>query len=107
MRPELTHEGSLVKLANHYTTRGTHAIYKVSSSSYRAASTAIPDLLSPPVSIVHRSREVFQAISCIGTKLLYCSTIWVARQADGFFICFGAKPDKGFLNLKSRRIRKW
>ena len=27
--------------------------------------------LSPPVSIVHRSREVFKAISCIGTELLY------------------------------------
>ena len=23
------------------------------------------------------------------------------------FLCFGAKPDKGFLDLKSRRIRKW
>ncbi len=23
------------------------------------------------------------------------------------FVCFGAKPDKGFLDLISRRIRKW
>ncbi len=22
-------------------------------------------------------------------------------------MCFGAKPDKGFLDMKSRRIRKW
>ena len=36
----------------------------------------------------------------------YCSTIWVAR-ADDSFVCFGAKPDKGFSDLKSRRIRKW
>ena len=35
-----------------------------------------------------------------------CSTIWVAR-ADDSFVCFGAKPDKGFLDLKSRRIQKW
>ena len=38
---------------------------------------------------------------------LSCNTKWVARQADDFFVCFGAKPDKGFLDLKSRRIRKW
>ena len=31
----------------------------------------------------------------------------MARQADDSFVCFGAKPDKGFLDLKSRRIRKW
>ena len=37
----------------------------------------------------------------------FCSTIWVARQADDSFVCFGAKPDKGFLDLKSRRIWKW
>ena len=30
-----------------------------------------PDPLTPPVSIVHRSREVFQTSSCIGTELLY------------------------------------
>ena len=35
-----------------------------------------------------------------------CNTMWVARQADDSFVCFGAKPDKGFLDLKSRRIRK-
>ena len=25
-----------------------------------------------------------------------CNTMWVARQADDSFVCFGAKPDKGF-----------
>ena len=30
---------------------------------------------------------------------------WAAK-ADDSFVCFGAKPDKGFLDLKSRRIRK-
>ena len=31
---------------------------------------------------------------------------WAAKTDDSF-VCFGAKPDKGFLDLKSRRIRKW
>ena len=28
-------------------------------------------------------------------------------KAGNSFVCFGAKPDKGFLDLKSRRTRKW
>ena len=36
----------------------------------------LPDLLSPPLSIVHRSREVFQAPSCIRTELLYIGSSW-------------------------------
>ena len=32
--------------------------------------------LAPPVSIVHCSREVFKAISCIGTKLFYIGYSW-------------------------------
>ena len=28
-------------------------------------------------------------------------------KAGDSFVCFGAKPDKGFLDLKSRRTRKW
>ena len=32
--------------------------------------------------------------------------VWAAK-ADGSIVCFGAKPDKGFLDMKSRRIRKW
>ena len=47
-----------------------------SSSSCRAASTDLPVPLSPPVSIIHRSREVFQDISCIGTVLLYIGFSW-------------------------------
>ena len=31
---------------------------------------------------------------------------WAAK-ADDSFVCFDAKPDKGFLDMKSRRIRKW
>ena len=47
-----------------------------SSLSFRAADTDIPDPLSPSVSIVHCSREVFQALSCIGTELLYIGSSW-------------------------------
>ena len=42
-----------------------------SSSSCHSASTDLPDPLSPPVSIVHCSQQVFKAISCIGTELSY------------------------------------
>ena len=35
-------------------------------SSYHTASMDLPDPLSPPISIVHRSWKVFQATSCIG-----------------------------------------
>ena len=45
----------------------------LSSSSCRAPSTEFSDPLSPPVSIVHRSRDVFQTTSFIGTELLYIS----------------------------------
>ena len=31
---------------------------------------------------------------------------WAAK-ADDSIVCFGSKPDKGFLDMKSRRIRKW
>ena len=55
-----------------------------SSLSCRNARTDLPDPLSPLVSIVHRSREMIPATSCIGTELLYigsswsylCSSIW-------------------------------
>ena len=40
---------------------------KSSSSSYRAGSTDIPDLLSPLLPIVHRSRQVFRTTTCILT----------------------------------------
>ena len=32
--------------------------------------------LSPPVSIVHRSWQVFKAIPCVGTELLYVGSSW-------------------------------
>ena len=41
---------------------------------------------------------------CIFTPVALCG--WAAK-ADDSIVCFGAKPDKGFLDMKSRRIRKW
>ena len=59
----------------------TGAEEKSSSSSTswscHAASTDLPDPLWPPASIVHRSPEVFKAISCIGTE---CSGSGVHRS---------------------------
>ena len=49
--------------------------YVSSSSSSRASSTNLHDPISSSVSIVHRSRKVFQAISCVGIELLYISSI--------------------------------
>ena len=46
------------------------------SSSCRAAITVLSDPLSPPVSLVHRSREVYKAISFIGTEQLYIGSCW-------------------------------
>ena len=63
--------------------------YTPSSSSCHAASTNLPYHLSPLASIIHRSREVFKTISCIGTELLYvgsswsyylCSSMWMGPQ---------------------------
>ena len=48
----------------------------ISSSSCRTVSMDLLDPLSPPVSIIHRSREVFKATSCIGTELLYIGSNW-------------------------------
>ena len=42
-----------------------------SSSSRCAANTDLLDIFLPSFSIAHRSREVFQATSCIGTELLH------------------------------------
>ena len=59
------------------------------SSSCHIASTDFPNPLSPPISIVHCSREVFKATSCIGTELLHvgstlssylCSSMWRSPQ---------------------------
>ena len=47
-----------------------------SSSSGRAASTDIPDPLSPLLPIVHRFWQVFKATSRILTELLYVCSSW-------------------------------
>ena len=47
-----------------------------SSSSCGVASMDLPDPLSPPVSIVYRSWDVFMAITSIGTELLYKGSSW-------------------------------
>ena len=61
------------------------------SSSCRSASTDNPDLLSPFVLNACRSRQVFQATSCIGTELSYigsswssylCSSMWRGPQKE-------------------------
>ena len=61
-----------------------------SSSSCRAASTDIPDPLSPLLPIVHRLWQVFRAISRYFTELLYvcsswpscfCSAIWGVHRS--------------------------
>ena len=36
----------------------------------------LPDPLSPPVSNIHRSQEVFEATSCISTELFYIGSSW-------------------------------
>ena len=60
------------------------------SSSCRATSKHLPDPLSPLVSIIHCSREVFKAISCIGTELLYIRSCWsfcLWRDPQEYFVC--------------------
>ena len=47
-----------------------------SSSSSRAASTDIPDPLSPHLPIIHHLRQVFRVTSCVLTQLLYVSSSW-------------------------------
>ena len=56
-----------------------------SSSSCHPASTDLPDPLSPPVSIVHRSREVFKATYCISRcsswSSCLCSSVWMVHRS--------------------------
>ena len=47
-----------------------------SSPASHATSTDIPDLLSPPLPIVHRFRRVLRATSRILTELLYVDASW-------------------------------
>ena len=58
-----------------------------SSLSCRSASTGFPDTLSQPVSIVHRSREVFKATSCIGTEQLYIGSSWSSCLCSSMWRC--------------------
>ena len=51
----------------------------------QAAITDLSDPLSLPVSIVHRSREVFQAISWIGTEQLYRGSSWTSYFCSSMF----------------------
>ena len=54
-----------------------HSLHKAYiSSSCRAASTDLPDPLLPPVSIIHCSQDVFNAIYSIDTELLYRGSSW-------------------------------
>ena len=54
-------------------------LYIYISPSCHAARKDFTDSLSPPVSIVHRSRQVFQATSCIGTELWYIRFLLVVQ----------------------------
>ena len=42
-----------------------------------------------------------------GKRGRYVALWGYAAKADDSIVCFGAKPDKGFLDMKSRRTRKW
>ena len=37
------------------------------------------------------------------SRILTCDTMWVVRQADDFFVCFGAKPNKGLSSRSPTR----
>ena len=52
---------------------------RMSSSSCQAACPDLPDPISPPICIVHRSRAVFQANFCIGTELLNIGSSWLSN----------------------------
>ena len=64
------------------------SIYIYIYISCHATSTDFPDPLSSPDSIVHRSRQVFQATSCIGTELLYVLAVqaFAGRVLMGFLV---------------------
>ena len=57
-----------------------HTVFNISlwSASCCTASTDLPDPLLPPFSIVHRSRSIFKATSCISTELLYIGSSWLS-----------------------------
>ena len=68
-------------------------LYRLPSSSLscHAASTDLPDHHSLPISIVHRSREVFQAF-CIGAELLYIGSNWSSCLYSSTWRCPQSVP---------------
>ena len=44
---------------------------------------------------------------CVTFCLCVSDTVWVVRQADGFFVCFGAKPKQRVWTRDLERDRKW
>ena len=75
-------------------------IYICISSSCRAANTDLFDPLSPPVSIVHRSQE---AISCIGTELLYIGSSW----SSCLCLSMWRDPREYMLMCSTLHLQKW
>ena len=78
-----------IMLFSQFSRENWNILSSSSSSSCRTDSTYLPDPLSPPVPIVHCSREVFKPTSFIGTDLLYvdfswpscfCSSMWRGPQ---------------------------
>ena len=56
----------------------SHIYIYIYISSCRTASMDLLDPLSPPISIVHRSWDVFKAIFSIGTDMLYIGFSWLS-----------------------------
>ena len=51
--------------------------------------------------------SIFGNVQGIFSSITFVALCGWAAKADDSIVCFGAKPDKGFLDMKSRRIRKW
>ena len=59
----------------------------VSPSLCHAVRTDLLDPFSPPVSIVHRFREGFQATTCMGTEMLYIGYNWSSYICSSMWSC--------------------
>ena len=60
-------------------------IVSISFNISGSSSSCHADPLSPPVSIVHRSREVVQATPCIGTELLSIGSRWSSKLCSSMW----------------------
>ena len=60
-------------------------IYIASLSSCLTDNSDLPDNLSPPISILYRSQDVFQAKSCISTDLLYIGSSWSSNLCSSMW----------------------